>query len=65
MWLCDYKCEIDDLRNYNLFMFVLCGYMTNDKYMVNDKHMIAIITCYTITLDHLHMDIRGCCDQLD
>ena len=51
--------------NYNLFMFVLCGYMTNDKYMANDKHMITIITCYTIALDHFHMDIRGCCDQLD
>ena len=46
-------------RNYRLFMFVLFRYMTNDK------HMIAIITCYTIALDHLHMDIRGCCDQLD
>ena len=46
-------------------MFVLCGYMTNDKYMANDKYMIAVINYFTIALDHLHMDIRGCCDQLD
>ena len=39
--------------------FVLRGYMTIDKFM------IVVITCYTIALDHLHMDVRGCCDQLD
>ena len=62
MKLCDYvimNVKFDDLRNYKLFMFMLCGYMTNDK------HMIAVITCFTVALDHLHMDIRGCCDQLD
>ena len=46
-------------------MFVLCGYMTNDKYMANDKYMIAVITHFTIALDHLHRDIRGHCDQFD